>query len=201
MIVTLQAQGRVCRGAFLLLLHSLPPMLIMMVPVALLLAQMGMWYQNRPLQVGEETVVTVKVNSDINRPMPKLDLVTTPAVEVAVGPVRIFSKREICWKIKAKVNGDHQLIFSDGEQQYTKSLAIGNGYMRINAERPKRVWSKILFNPAEEPFGPESTVQSISIIFPERLSYTSGSDWWLVYFFVASMVFAFLFKPLLKVKI
>jgi len=201
MIVTMQAQGRVFRGAFLLLLHSLLPMLIMAVPVSLLLAQMGMWYQSRPLPIGEETVVTVKVNGDMNRQMPELDLQTTPAAEVTAGPVRIFSKREICWKIKAKESGYHQLIFSDGEQKFTKNLAIGDGYMRINAERPNRLWSKILLNPDEESFGPESTVQSISIIFPERISYTCGSDWWLVYFFVVSMIFALLCKPLLKVKI
>ena len=200
-IVTLQAQGRLFRGAFLLLLHSLIPMLIMIVPVILLLAQMGMWYQSRPLHIGEETVVTVKVNGDIKKQKPGLVLQSTPAVEATVGPVRIFTRREICWKIKAKENGYHQLIFSDGEQKFTKNLVIGDGYMRINPERPNRLWSKILLNPDEEPFGPESTVQSISIIFPERESYTSGSDWWLVYFFVASMVFAFLFKPLLKVKI
>jgi hypothetical protein len=130
-----------------------------------------------------------------------MDLNATPVVEVTAGPVRIFTRREICWKIKAKESGYHQLIFSDGEQEYTKNLAIGDGYMRINTERPNRAWSKILLNPEEEPFGPESTVQSISIIFPDRVSYTSGSDWWLVYFFAASMLFAFLFKPLVKVKI
>jgi len=36
--------------------------------------------------------------------------------------------------------------------------------------------AKILFNSDEEPFDPLSTVQAISIMFPERLSYTSGSN-------------------------
>jgi len=40
-------------------------MLVMIVPISLLLAQMGLWYQSRPLSPGEETVVTVKLNDNI----------------------------------------------------------------------------------------------------------------------------------------
>jgi hypothetical protein len=50
-------------------------------------------------------------------------------------------------------------------------------------------------HPAEEPFAPDSIVQSVTIDYPDRLSRTSGTDWWLIYFFIASMVFAFISKP------
>jgi len=33
------------------------------------------------------------------------------------------------------------------------------------------------------------------------MTWTSGSDWWIAYFFIASMVFALMAKPFLKVKI
>jgi hypothetical protein len=56
-------------------------------------------------------------------------------------------------------------------------------------------------HPAEEPFAPDSIVQSVTIDYPKRLSKTSGADWWLIYFFIASMVFAFISRPFLKVRI
>ncbi len=60
--VTLEAQGRVFVSAFLLLFHSLIPMLVMIVPVSLLLAQMGLWYEFRPLKQAEQVVVVMKLN-------------------------------------------------------------------------------------------------------------------------------------------
>jgi uncharacterized membrane protein (DUF106 family) len=56
-------------------------------------------------------------------------------------------------------------------------------------------------HPWEEPFDRDSVVQSISIDYPDRLSWAGVTVWWLVYFFVVSMVFAFVFKPFLKVRI
>jgi hypothetical protein len=73
--------------------------------------------------------------------------------------------------------------------------------MRASTQRPGGHWIDILLNPAEKPFRPDSAVQSIGIDYPERLSWTSGTNWWLIYFFIASMVFALFFNPFLKVKI
>jgi len=199
--VTLQAQGRVFRGAFLLLLHAIRPMLVMIVPISLLLAQMGLWYQFRPLQRGEQTVVTMKISGKIDSPLPKVSIEPISAAEITMGPVRIFSKREISWKIRARENGYHRIVFKVDEQQFEKELAIGDGFMRVSAERPRWQWSDILLHPLEKPFGPDSVVKSISIDYPDRLSRTSGTDWWLIYFFVASLVFALIFKPFLKVRI
>ena len=199
--VTLQAQGRVFRGAFLLLLHAIRPMLVMIVPISLLLAQMGLWYQSQPLLPGDEAIVTVKLNDNIETPWPIVSIEPTPAAEVTIGPVRVFSKHQIHWKIKAIENGSHGLIFHVDGQQIAKELTIGDGFMRISAKRPGLHWADILLHPWEKPFRPDSVVQSISIDYPDRLSRTSGTDWWLIYFFVASMVFALIFKPFLKVRI
>ncbi len=201
MSVTFQAQGQVFKGALLLLLHAVRPMLVMIVPVALLLSQMGLWYQSRPLMVGEESVVTMKLNGDIEQPWPNVNIASIPAAEVTIGPVHVFSQREVCWQIRALQNGYHDIKFQVAEEQVEKEVAIGDDFMRISAMRPGWRWGDILLHPAEKPFGPDSVVQSISIDYPDRLSRTSGTDWWLVYFFVASMVFAFIFKPFLKVRI
>ena len=201
MSVTFQAQGEIFKGALLLLLHAIRPMLVMIVPVSLLLAQLGPWYQSRPLQPGEQTLVIMKLNSKIDSPWPKVDIESIPAVEVTIGPVRVFSKHEIYWKIKARENGYHRMTFQVGKQQVEKELAIGDGFMRVSAERPGWHWADILLHPLERPFGSDSPVNSISIDYPDRLSRTSGTDWWVIYFFAASMVFALIFKPFLKVRI
>ena len=199
--VTLQAEMRVFKGALLLFIHAIPPMLVMIIPVSLLLAQMSMWYQYRPLLPGEVAVMTVKLNSNVEGNWPTVNIEPTSAAEVTVGPVRILSKRQICWEIKALENGKHLITLDVNGHQITKELAIGDGLMRVSSARPAMNWAGILMNPAEKPFAPDSVIQFVTIDYPKRLSKTSGADWWLIYFFIASMVFALVLKPFVKVRI
>jgi hypothetical protein len=199
--VTLHAEARVFKGAFLLLFHAIPPMLVMILPVSLLLAQMSLWYQSRPLLLGEVVVMTVKLNDNIKGNWPTVNIKPTSLAEVTVGPVRILSRREICWEIKALENGKHIITLDINGHQIEKELANGDGFMRVSSTRPASNWAGILVNPAEEPFAPDSIVQSVTIDYPKRLSKTSGADWWLIYFFIASMVFALVMRPFVKVRI
>jgi uncharacterized membrane protein (DUF106 family) len=199
--VTLHAETRIFRGAFLLLFHAIPPMLVMIIPISLLLAQMSLWYQSRPLLPGEVAVMTVKLNGNVGGHWPTVNIESTSVAEVTVGPVRVFSRREICWEIKALENGNRCITLRVDRHQIEKELVIGDGFMRVSSTRPAWNWANILMHPAEEPFAPDSVVQSVTIDYPKRLSKTSGADWWLIYFFIASMVFALISRPFLKVRI
>lgn len=198
--VTLKAQGRLFASAFKLLAHSLVPLLVMAPPVCLLLGQLNLWYQHRPLAPGEQTMVTVRLKSTAQE-LPAVALESNPAAVVVTGPVTIFTKGEISWKIQAAEPGLHKMQFRLDDKEVTKQLAVGTGFMRINPKRPGLQWTDILSNPAEKPLGGDCCIQSVSIDYPPRPGWICGADWWLVYFFAASIVFAMVFKPLLKVNI
>jgi hypothetical protein len=199
--VTLRAQGRILVGAGRLFVLALVPMLVMAVPVTLLLGQLALWYQARPLRVGEEAVITLKLNGDARSPWPAIHLQPTDAVHVEAGPVRVRSQREVCWNIQARCPGTHRLLFQVGDQTIAKELAVGDGFLRVSLLRPGWDWSAILLNPGEAPFRPGDLVQSVSIAYPERSSWTSGTDSWLIYWFAAAMVAAFCFRGVLNVNV
>jgi hypothetical protein len=200
--VTLRAQGRVFRGAFALLFYAIVPMLVMFMPVSLLLGQVGLWYQHRPLKPGEKSIITMQLKGDdINTSWPQVTVVPTDAVAVTTGPVRVLAQRQVCWQVEARQAGYHKLMFDVERQRITKDLAIGYGLMLVSAQRPGRQLSAMMLNPCEEPFADESVVQSISIIYPDRPGWASGTNRWVIYFFVVSMVFALIFKPLFRVRI
>jgi hypothetical protein len=200
--VAVRAQGRLLLDAIWLLVLALVPIAVMIVPVTLFLGQLSLWYQQRPLQIGEEAVVTLSLSDDPESPMPEVRLEPTTAVETTLGPVRVFSHREVCWNVKARENGYHRLGFRVGEQSVGKELAIGDGFMRVSVERPARIWSEALLrNPWEEPFGPDSPVRSIAIDYPARSSWTSGTDWWVIYWFIVSMIAALCFRRILNVNV
>jgi hypothetical protein len=201
MSVTFRAQGCLLLDAFWLLILALVPMLVMAVPVSLLLVQLALWYQSRPLRVGEETVLTVKLNGDESS-WPRVQLQPTDALAVTIGPVRVLSKRELCWNIKARENGYHRVVFQVDDQTIHKELAIGDGCMRVPTQRPGWNWSAALLHPWEPPFGPDSAVQSIEIDYPKGTAWTIGGiEPWVIYWFVVSMVAALCCRRLLNVSI
>jgi hypothetical protein len=199
--VTLRAQGRIFLGAGRLALLSLVPMLAMTLPVLLLLGQIALWYQARPLRVGEETVLTMKLNGATDDPWPDVRLQPSQAAEVTVGPVRVRSKREICWNLRTRETGYHQLEFSVDGQTIAKELAVGDGFMRVSSERPGWNWWDALLHPGEQPFAPDSPVQSVTIDYPGRSSWVYGTGWWVLYWFVVSLLAAFCLRRPLNVNV
>jgi hypothetical protein len=114
-LVALRAQGRILQGAFRLFILSLVPILVMSLPALLILGQLALWYQLRPLRVGEEAVITLKLKDDTSA-WPVVSLRPIGALEVTVGPVRVLSKREVCWNVKARATGYHRLDFQANEK-------------------------------------------------------------------------------------
>jgi uncharacterized membrane protein (DUF106 family) len=199
--VAVRSQARVLAGAFRLLLYSMVPMLVLILPVCLVLAQMGSWYQARPLRPGDGQVT---VQLQMNHPsgtLPQVSLEPLPGARLLAGPVRVTGKGEIYFKLQPVENGYHNLVLHVGDGRYEKRMAVGEGFMRVSPKRPGAKPWDVLMYPLEKPFSPDDPVGSISIAYPARDSRIYGTDWWVAYFFLASMAFAMLCKPFLKVRI
>jgi hypothetical protein len=198
--VSLRCQARILGGAFRLLFLAIVPILVMTIPMCLLLAQLALWYQTRPLRVGEETVVTVHFSGDVSE-TPEIQMASTPAATVTAGPVRAPDEQMVCWRLLGETEGIHDLTFTIGKQHTHKQLAVGDGFERVSLRRPTEQWSDALMHPAEMPFSVESQIQAIDIDYPTRGGWTCGSNWWIVYWFIASMVAAFCVRAWLNVNI
>jgi hypothetical protein len=199
--VTFRSQAGLIKGSLKLLFYSIIPLLVMIVPVSILLAQLGLWYQLRPVAPGEEALVTVRLDASAGAPLPVIDIVSVPGAEVVTGPVRVLSKRELHWMIRAGESGYTRITFDVEGSKIDKELVIGDGLMRVSDRRPGWNVFEILMHPLEKPFEPDSPIQSIGVEYPPRKAGISGSGRWLIFFFVASLCFALIFKPVLKVRI
>jgi uncharacterized membrane protein (DUF106 family) len=196
--VTLNIQAHLFKGALLLLLHSLRPMLVMIIPFSLVLAQLGLWYQAKPFAPGDQTILTIQVDPAVIK---DVTLENFPGAKIIAGPVIAIDKNEINYKIQATDIGTHEIVFQIADQKFTKEMIVGDGLIRVSPVRPGAQFGKMLMYPDENPFTADSPVKSISLDYPDRISKTSGTDWWIGYFFVMSLVIALIFKPMLKVKI
>lgn len=197
--VVLRSQLQVFAAAILLLIYSIPPMLVMITPFCLILGQLGAWYQARPLEVGQPATVVMQLAGDQNQPMPPVSLLSSDIAEVITGPVRVPSRQRVYWTIRPTQPGIHPLQFDIAGSQVEKELSVGSAPVSI--KRPGLNIGDLILYPAEKPFAGDSIVQSIEIDYPERTAPITGSGAWIVTLFIVSMVFAFLAKPFINVKI
>lgn len=112
--VVLKSQVKVFIAAVMLLVYSIPPMLVMILPFCLVLGQLGVWYQARPLDVNERAIVTMQLSAAEDRPMPLVSLAPSDAIRVVAGPVRVPTKQQVYWQIEAMQPGRHLLEFDVG---------------------------------------------------------------------------------------
>jgi hypothetical protein len=203
--VTLRAQDRVFRDAFALLALAIPSMLVLALPMLLAYRQLALWYDARPLHAGEEAVVTVKLAGEADSSWPEMYLEPTDDLEVTAGPLRILSRREVCWEIKARTPGYHRLRFQVAGQAADKELAVGEDFMQVSPRRPEHDAGDVLWNPAEEPFATDSPVRWIEIDYPKRSGWYSGSTadvpQWVIWWLIVSMIAALCWRWWVKVHI
>jgi hypothetical protein len=195
--VTFQAQGRLLWAIARLQRHMLTPFLVMLGPMLLGLAQMGLRHQWRPLQSGERTLVTLEFrNKTANHPDVQLE--PSAGLLVEVGPVPGGGR--LVWRVRGGTPGRHSLRFRVADDIIEKELVVGSDFQRISAARVGRDWTAQLFHPAERTLPSTSAVKSIEVLYVGVDSWIYGANWWLLYFFVISMLTALVFKPLFKVR-
>lgn len=199
--VVLKSQIQVFAAAIMLLIYSIPPMLVMIIPFCLVLGQLGRWYQARPLSVNEPAVVKVQLSGAENQPLSSVLLVPTKVAEVMVGPVRVPSKQQVYWKFQPTQPGIHHLQFNVAGIQVRKELSVGSGLMPVSIKRPSLTFIEVIEHPTEHPFNQTSPIQSISIDYPDRYPSFLGFGLWFWAMVMIAIVSGFVFKPLFDVKI
>ena len=189
--VMFTSQGRLISATLRLQWYMLKPLMIMLMPMLMLLAQMGARYQQRPVAVGEPVIVSViGGTSDAT--------LTGSGVSVEVGPIE--GDGDLAWRVRALDEDRHQLMLHVGGQTIEKSLCVGRSGQPVNAQRSAGRWTSRLLYPRESPIDTQTEVQAITVKYPELDSWVYGTDWWVLTFFAVSMLTAILLKPVFRVK-
>src|SRR5690606_29324334 len=128
---------------------AIVPMLVMALPVCLMLGQIALWYQARPLAVGDEALITLRLKYDDSAAMPEVELAPSPAFETLIGPMRVPSQHEVYWSVKALQQGEHQLTFKTDGETFEKQFVVGDRFQRTSLERPAWSASAMLLHPWE----------------------------------------------------
>lgn len=195
--VVFSAQVKILWAICRLQRYVLTPVLILTPPMLLLLAQMGVRYQWRPLHVGETAIVKASLADETNGSDFSLISDSGGAV-IEAGP--IAGDGSVAWRVRAEEPGRHVLNLEANGERITKELVVGEAGQRVSALRPGGVWYDQLLHPVEGSLPSSGPIRWIELSYPPLESYVYGSDWWILYFFVVSMATALAFKPFFGVR-
>lgn len=200
--VTFRAQRQIIWQAIRLLGHSVRPMLIMMVPFVLVMVQIGLRYEYRPAVHGQ----AVRVKATLKKP--DAALAAGSVLRLPGGlrmdphdPCRISALRTVDWRLTPEVPGIFLLNFGEGADVVSMPLLVGTGFHRVSRIRGGGFWDRLLYS-GEDGIPESSAFESIEIFYPTRSTPIFGCDvHWLISLLILSIVFALVFKPVLKVHI
>lgn len=200
-----RAMFQILRDNMTYLRLSLVPLLVMLPPFVLVIAQLQFHYGYQALKPGEKALVKVFVkdvetddNGEARRPDVKLE---APAgLRVEAGPVWAPGLKELTWRIAAEDFGDYELEFTVDGGEVTKSVQVAEDLVaRRSTLRPTSLLDQLLY-PAEAPVPSSVNVEKITIAYPFGNAGIEGWEselTWIWVFLVLSIVFAFaLRKPL-----
>ena len=195
--ITVKCLGRALHANLGYLRHSLVPIAVMILPVALLLIHLDSWFTGRPFRVDEKTCVSVRFRPSSAGTLPSISLL--PARDAGflseTPPLRIPSLREINWRIRLLTEGFHSLDFEMNSRSFSKQLVVGDGVQRITSSRPGSGFPGALLYPGETPLPEDLGIEAITVDYPPRPCSLLGVSmaWWMA-FFLMTLVFAFLLK-------
>jgi uncharacterized membrane protein (DUF106 family) len=187
-----RAQAEMLRHNMTYLRLSLAPMLWMIVPFVLVVAQLQFQYGYDGLEAGQPVLVTAHLRS--SQPA---SLEAPPGIRADTDAVWFPAASDVIWRITPQSAGDYELRLHIGGRTFTKTLHVSSRVARRSPSRLEAGFVNELLYPAEPPLPADAAVASIAIRYPERDIHVLGWGMnWMVVFFVLSIVFAFaLRKP------
>jgi uncharacterized membrane protein (DUF106 family) len=201
----LRAQNEILRTNLSYLRHSLVPMIWILPPLVLIIAQLQFHYGYEGLRPGATTLLTVDLEPDSVpagvRPQASLDL--PPGLRADAGEVWIPAEFQLAWRLVAESEGDFEIgVAVDGADPVTKTVRVTERTVRLSPLRVDRNFLSQLIYPAEPPLPSGGPVRSISLDYPDReVSVLGFGMHWMIPFFVLSIAFAFALRGRMKVTI
>jgi hypothetical protein len=191
--VILRSQAGVFRHTLGYLRLSLVPMLLVILPIALMLAHLHPYYGHASLRPGDSTILTVRIGAPGSE-RPDIRLEVPAALEVETPGVWAPALGEMAWRVGVKDWGEHTIRVAVGESTVTKAVDVSEGLSRRSSIRPGPSLAGQFLHPSEPPL-PPGAVSTVAVGYPEN-----GLGW-LAWFFVFTAIFVLLLRRPLRVTI
>jgi hypothetical protein len=198
--VVLGLQSRILWDTLVYLKYAIVPMLVLLIPVMLILAQVNRRFSLGPLPPGQATLVKVQLEDGV-LPDRTVTLRTPAEISVETPAVHILSEREVAWRIRAEKSGHYLLKVHVANTEVDKLLWVGAGWGAVPALRTSHAGQALLYS-GEPPIQSGIGIAAIEVLYPSlSLSLFGWQAHWLILFLLLSLLMGLACKRLLRVEI
>lgn len=177
---------------------NIVPLLFMILPVSLVMANLDGWFGYAPLEVGEHALLVLELDPD-DCMRDDLRLTTSSGVVVDAPPVRVPSKGEITWRIRPVSEGRHEVNVELGEKKIVEQIYVGGVSERLSVKRGSGDLLESFLYPGK-PIPTESGVRSLRLTYSTAEMNAFGWELhWVYVYLILTLVLAFASKGLFKV--
>jgi hypothetical protein len=198
--VVMRAYGRVLRFTLAYLGYGLKPLLILLLPMAILWGQLDLRFSRTPLRPGDWLILKARMTEPLVLDSNSLRL--PHGLTLTAPPVNIPALREVDWRIRADGYGDFSVAVVIAGQIFTKHVVVSNTLTRLPTERARAGVLEWLLNPGEKALPGNGPLQALEVNYAPR-SIELGpfaTEWW-VFFLAASFVSGLILKIALRIEI
>ena len=201
LLASLKAQGRMSVQAAIYFSLAVPPILVLLVPCLIILAQLEVRYGLRPLHVGESSLVDLKLadGSLLN----EVRIAASDGIEVTP-PVRVLETKEVALRVDARKPGIHtlKLEFPSKNISLEEKIAVEAKPERLGPGAYTRWWKRLLY-PSDLNLLPyANSVKELNVSYPGYELKLGGMQLhWLVVFAVVSILTGLVAAKCFKVEI
>ena len=187
---------------FLYLKKAFRPMLFLIIPVGIILIHIAGRYEKRPLQVGETTVLSLKLNDNTGwEQLKKVEIDVPEGLKLETPPVRIAQLREISWRIRVVEQGEYWVTFKLADDVVKKKIMATEKLLPLDSKVTQSSFSTLLSNTDESSLPKSGPFLAIKMSYPKREFDMLGFELhWLLSFFLLSLISGFAFKRFLRVE-
>jgi hypothetical protein len=203
--VALRCQAELLAAIAMRLALALPAFVVLAPPVLVVLVQLALRFEHRPIAPGESAIVEVAVAESAWPTWRDASIEVPPGVRVETPALRDERARTVSWRIGVEraSGAPVAIVIRAGERSVERTIAIAaeaERLARVAGRRPgPGAWDRLV-HPGERGL-PEGPVRAIEVRYPRRATPLLGWDapWWLT-FLIASMAAALVAKPILRVE-
>jgi hypothetical protein len=201
-VLIFQGLGGALKGNLVYLSTILVPFFVIIVPVAIVFAQLDGRYAKSHLLPNSSTLLNVQLKDGFDPIDSGMELKTPDAVEVVGNPVRSRATREIDWRLRVKRGGTYDITLAGSEGSYTFPLVAEKSYKMIGHVRQASSFMEPLLHFPLPAIPAGSPLASVSIEYPSaRYPLLGFQVHWIVMFLVYSLISAAALKFILHIEI
>jgi len=202
--VMFRSIGQLLRNTAQRLWYSLPPMFVMLIPFAFLLSHLAVWYEYRPLTVGDTAIVELQLSDSAWEQYQEVSPQVPVQLTVETSPLRDPEAKSIFWRIRVNQATPAKIHWQFGADSVDKEVAVASEsqmFCPVSVRLPGPGWWDRLLHPVEQTLGAGSPLRGITVHHQQRDVPLFGWNvpWWATVLIV-STVAALVVRPLVKVQ-